>query len=588
MATREIATDLKLTGERQFNDAMKSVNSGLKVLKSEMGAVTSEFGKNDASMSQNIRISKNLRAQNEQQKEVIRAATIALKQNEEAYGKDSKQADKFRTIIANAQTQINKNNAELKKHNATLQALRSIGKGAETAMHGVKGAISGAGAAAGVAAKGIGSLVKISTAGAAAVGALGVAGATALVSFAKAAADDARAAQDAIDAAKAAGEAYEPLTAAQEQWLAFSDQLSGLDAAVSGAKNALGGVLLPMLSELSGDGTKLLNDFTTEFQAAAGDTKKQGQLIGKYAADGAKLLLKQLPEFARVAKELVKGLGDGLKDGGLEELVDTGIELVEDILNGIIDAAPSIAEGATKLIEKMVEKLSGDGAQELLKSAVGMVTSLVQGLADSAPTLIPAIGNMIMTIVTTLAEAAPDLLLAGADLILGIITGIGDALPQMWEKAKEAGQKFIDGMDEKADDFKRIGTEILEKIKDGLKEAWDAFCDWWLELWNGLPDPEINSDFGVTKGDYYIPGYAMGLDRVPYDNFLARLHKDEMVLTKEQAAAYRSGQTDGAAVTGGSTGGYRVVNLTVNAQQLTQADIEMIVRTVNEQLGEAI
>lgn len=45
-----------------------------------------------------------------------------------------------------------------------------------------------------------------------------------------------------------------------------------------------------------------------------------------------------------------------------------------------------------------------------------------------------------------------------------------------------------------------------------------------------------------------LPGFATGLERVPRDNFLARLHKDEAVLTSTQAAAWRSGMMGGGDV----------------------------------------
>lgn len=43
-----------------------------------------------------------------------------------------------------------------------------------------------------------------------------------------------------------------------------------------------------------------------------------------------------------------------------------------------------------------------------------------------------------------------------------------------------------------------------------------------------------------------IPGHASGLDRVPYDNYLARLHEGEAVLTRAEAAQWRSGEKAGA------------------------------------------
>lgn len=50
MPARKIETEIAVGGERQFNDAMKGLNSNLKTLRSDMALTTAEFGKNDTSL----------------------------------------------------------------------------------------------------------------------------------------------------------------------------------------------------------------------------------------------------------------------------------------------------------------------------------------------------------------------------------------------------------------------------------------------------------------------------------------------------------------------------------------------------------
>ena len=45
----------------------------------------------------------------------------------------------------------------------------------------------------------------------------------------------------------------------------------------------------------------------------------------------------------------------------------------------------------------------------------------------------------------------------------------------------------------------------------------------------------------LSGGGRSAPGYATGLDYVPYNNFSARLHEGEAVLTKAEATLWRSG-----------------------------------------------
>lgn len=82
---------------------------------------------------------------------------------------------------------------------------------------------------------------------------------------------------------------------------------------------------------------------------------------------------------------------------------------------------------------------------------------------------------------------------------------------------------------------------------------------------NGKPQKYVKPPTGTTPGGHNYSGtsgsfgdaksHSAGLDRVPFNGYAARLHKDEMVLTRGEAQAYRE--------SGGNGGGGRqvVVNL---------------------------
>ena len=71
-------------------------------------------------------------------------------------------------------------------------------------------------------------------------------------------------------------------------------------------------------------------------------------------------------------------------------------------------------------------------------------------------------------------------------------------------------------------------------------------------------NPDVNMELGLgstTHGDGNSgggsgKGFAVGLDYVPYNNFHARLHEGEAVLTKTEATAWRRGEGQGVDVAG--------------------------------------
>lgn len=81
---------IKLEGEKEYRKAISQINSDLKVLASEMGKVTAEFGKNNKSVSSLSSQSKVLNEQIKNQKEKIATLKGTLQEASEKYGENDK------------------------------------------------------------------------------------------------------------------------------------------------------------------------------------------------------------------------------------------------------------------------------------------------------------------------------------------------------------------------------------------------------------------------------------------------------------------------------------------------------------------
>ena len=99
---------VKLTGETEYQKALRGITDNLKVLNSEMKVVTSQYDKNDKSTA-------NLSQQNEvlnkkiaEQREKVNILTQALASAEEETGENSNTTRKWQTELNNAQAELNK------------------------------------------------------------------------------------------------------------------------------------------------------------------------------------------------------------------------------------------------------------------------------------------------------------------------------------------------------------------------------------------------------------------------------------------------------------------------------------------------
>ena len=139
----------------------------------------------------------------------------------------------------------------------------------------------------------------------------------------------------------------------------------------------------------------------------------------------------------------------------------------------------------------------------------------------------------------------------------------------------------IDGLD-KSDEAKTAATNTFDAFLQGINNKIPGILSTMTRFGQQITSSLKN---GIGSGvsvsitplnGSYIPGFATGLDFVPYDNFLAYLHHGEAVLTKEEATAWRAGKemaSSGNNDNSGSGGGGVTVNQYI--ETVAQTPVEL-------------
>lgn len=332
----------------------------------------------------------------------------------------------------------------------------------------------------------------------------------------------------------------------------FDDQMVRFKNSGQAAKNALGTLLLPALSELSGTGTSALQKFTKAVQSSNGDVSVIGDAISEMLPEVLASVNKVLPDLLKLVATGVDTLLQVLIDN-LPLFVDTAIQIIEQITTTLINPEniAKIMDAAVTIVLSLVEFIL-QNIDMIIKSAIEIVLAIVNGISQALPELIPAAVDAILTICETLLapENLSMILEAALNLVIGLATGIVDSLPQIIERLPEiisgivtwllsedglgqiveagfqlfiglvtkmpeiiveligalgdllfdlveyiSGDMFTDITEAFSGIFDDIissaftwGADILQNICDGFASMWDTFTGWIDDIASGISD----------------------------------------------------------------------------------------------------
>ena len=600
MATRTIGTEIVLSGEKQFNDAMKSVNSNLKNLKSDMALVTAEFEGNANSSEALTKKQKILQESTEQHRAKVDALRRMYEKTKEASGENSAAADKLKRELNNATVALIKEENALKKNADALDQLRKDADAAAAAEEEARleserlakeqkiaaeraaklakaqkeeaeaaekaakkqelhtkrmEAAHKRAAALESAFKSLGTATlaasKVTVAGAAALSAAGTAALTGMIALAK----------EAAERAKAAHEAGEEMSASEIEWFKMSQWLDNFGDSADRAKDAIAIMLLPVLQELSIKGGSFLERFSRDMEAAAGNTEKQAELLGKYIAEGALKIAESLPQYVEVGKSILSGIGKGLSESD-EELLAVGLDLMKGLLTYLSDNAHMFAESGLEFVLELIEGIDG---KDLSGTAAKLATRLSDAIAEKSPEMLPAAVALIGEFQLGLAENSPQLIESGAYLIAQLAVGIFNALLQWRDTADLVVDTMVDRLEESHGSFIGVGARIIGWIAEGILSGWGGLFSMVTDVVQDRIAEKTAAaiNTSVTTSGVTVPGSVSALDR----------YADELLGARDSnGIAYDTKKNK-----------YSEVNIYTSS--LSQSDLDLVFSYVNDKLG---
>lgn len=197
----------------------------------------------------------------------------------------------------------------------------------------------------------------------------------------------------------------------------------------------------------------------------------------------------------------------------LPDLVESGINMITSIFQGIQDNLPVIIEAALLIINQLIASIL-NMLPQLIEMGMQLIVQLAIGIAEALPELVPQIIDVMLTIVDTLLDNIDLLLDAAIQLIMGLTEGLINALPVLIERLPEIIEKLVYALIELAPklgeaalqlililgkglienipkliaSIPKIITAIVNGIKNGLSKIKDIGGKLIEGLWNGISD----------------------------------------------------------------------------------------------------
>lgn len=173
---------------------------------------------------------------------------------------------------------------------------------------------------------------------------------------------------------------------------------------------------------------------------------------------------------------------EGLRER-VGELVDIGLQLIQNLWNGIVQALPALIENIPQIITN-IAGIINDNFPKILATGISMIWELIKGILGAIPDIIAALPKIIEAIVSVFTSF--NWLSLGSNIITMLKNGITAMKGAVSEAAKNIFETVKGIIANLPETLKNIGSSGISFMANAIKGMLSAVVNAAKSIFNGI------------------------------------------------------------------------------------------------------
>lgn len=261
-----------------------------------------------------------------------------------------------------------------------------------------------------------------------------------------------------------------------------------------------------LITALGGDNDELEKAIEKFVATIVGDENGNGGVLGNLMPKVDTILGGILKLADALLPKVVSAI-PGLIEKYVPLLVNTAIDLIEIIIDGIVENGDKLSDSIVAAISSIIMH-AAENTPKFIGSIISLILSLISELGENLDKILPAIIVSITQTITEIAKRAPeftDAIFAVVDGLVGVLTS-PEGILKMTEAGVEllfsiiygaigAVPKAVEGLISTISgvftewgetEWAELGGNFISNLLEGISNGWGEVEKFFVEAWNGI------------------------------------------------------------------------------------------------------
>lgn len=309
--------------------------------------------------------------------------------------------------------------------------------------------------------------------------------------------------------------------------LAGQEGMSGLLAIVNASDSDFQD-LAASIAQSNGAAEEMAQTMQNNLQGSITSFRSAAEGLGIAIYEGIKDKVKNTVD---IGTDMLRQLREGFEQGGVEGLISAATNVVGQLLNGFVTAAPSLIDAGVQILMMVLNGIATliptlpAQAQTIITTLadsffalrptmdiVGtqILFALIQGFVSALPSIVESGTNAVLTLGDTIVNNLPQILESGTQLLLSLIQGIASSLPRLTLMGFELIFKLSFAIIQNLPQILDCGVQILAELIAGFLSMMGDWItlgsDLVQDMWNTITETDW-----LSLGANIISGIANGI-----------------------------------------------------------------------------